>query len=234
MAAGSPFGKPSPELSSFVRHNSTTVRREEEEKSPSAAAGGPFEPLHFAATIAQCGSCSSRLWRRVLDRVGRFPGSLLQRALDRAGLVQGIFYGIDDGLPRRLRHRLAWGRRRAWCAGLRRLLPAPNHSHHHHPNHHRQPASPPLHRALLRKSSLSLFLSPENAAYPLFTHRSSSWLKISRPPPLRSFDVEFQLGWARLAMRLCSAPARIRSRAIAGNISSAIESPARMNENSPI
>jgi hypothetical protein len=59
MAAGYPFGKPSPELSSFVRHNGTTVRREEEEKSPSAAAGGPFEPLHFAAIIAQCGPYSS-------------------------------------------------------------------------------------------------------------------------------------------------------------------------------
>src|SRR5438876_12023859 len=67
MAAGSPFGKPSPELSSFVRHNGTTVRREDEEKSPSAAAGGPFEPLHFAAVIAQCGPCSSRLRRHVLD-----------------------------------------------------------------------------------------------------------------------------------------------------------------------
>src|SRR5438093_2465863 len=81
MAAVYPFGKPSLELSSFVRHNGTTVRREEEEKSPSAAAGGPFEPLHFASIIAQCGPCSSRLRRRVLDRVGRLPGSLLQPAL---------------------------------------------------------------------------------------------------------------------------------------------------------
>ncbi|SRR6266571_1930180 len=104
MAAGSPFGKPSPELSSFVRHNGTTVRREEEEKSPSAAAGGPFEPLHFAATIAQCGPCSSRLWRRVPDLVGRLPGGLLQRTLDRTGLVQGILDAVDHRLPRGFCH----------------------------------------------------------------------------------------------------------------------------------
>src|SRR5213592_2440220 len=153
MAAGYPFGKPSPELSSFVRHNGTTVRREEEEKSPSAAAGGPFEPLHFAATIAQCGPCSSRLWRRVLDRVGRLASGLLQRALDLTGLVLRRFDAIDDRLPRRVRHGLARRPR------LRRLVPTTDEAHHHHPNHHRQPASPPLHRTLLRKSSLSPFNS---------------------------------------------------------------------------
>src|SRR5437867_4623554 len=159
MAAGYPFGKPSLELSSFMRHNDTTVRREEEEKSPSAAAGGPFEPLHFAATIAQCGPCSSRLWRRVLDRVSRLASGLLQRALDLTGLVQRSLDAINDRLPRRVRHGFALRRRRARRARLRRVLPTANHPHHQHPDHHRQPASPPLHRALLRKISLSPFNS---------------------------------------------------------------------------
>src|SRR3989442_14544045 len=113
MAAGYPFGKPSHELSSFVRHNGTTVRREEEEKSPSAAAGGPFEPLHFAATIAQCGTCSSRLWRRVLYRCRRLAGGHLQLALDLTGLVQRSLDAINDRPPRRFRRRLARSRRRA-------------------------------------------------------------------------------------------------------------------------
>src|SRR5438309_7918831 len=129
MAAESPFGKPSPELSSFVRHNGTTVRREEEEKSPSAAAGGPFEPLHFFDIIAQCGPCSSRLRGRVLDRVGGLLGGLLQCALHLASLVQGRLNAIDDGLPRRVRLRLARRRRRTRSAGLRRLLPTADYSH---------------------------------------------------------------------------------------------------------
>src|SRR5438132_7632282 len=124
MVAGSPFGKPSPELSSFMRHNGTTVRREEEAKSPSAAAGGPYEPLHFFAIIAQCGPFSSRLRRRVLDRVGGLFGGLLQRALHLASLVHRILDAVDHRLPRRVRHGLARRRRRTRLARLRRLLPA--------------------------------------------------------------------------------------------------------------
>src|SRR3989442_15142930 len=61
---------------------------------------------------------SPTLWRRVLDRVGRLPSSLLQRAL------------------------------------------------HSTPHHHHQPASPPLHRVLLRKSSLSPFSYPPRILNP--------------------------------------------------------------------
>src|SRR5438128_11965847 len=86
---------------------------------------------------------SPTLWRRVLDRVGRLPGSLLQRALNST------------------------------------------------PHYHRQPASPSLHRALLRKSSPSPFLICET----LFS------FLLSTVPPSQSLHAVSELSQTKVCVQ---------------------------------